>query len=287
MPKLEFGALTPILDAMPRPLVTASFLSVGLLLAFILILAILILRQDRLLYFPTRALASDPPAFGLRADELTLRAEDGVPLHGWWIKGDGRRALLFFHGNAGNVADRLERARILNQRFGLDIFLVDYRGYGRSGGSPSEDGLYCDGRAVYLEAVNRGFGADRIILFGESLGSAVAIQLALDRPCAALVLETPFLSIPAMAREHYPFVPVFLIRTRFDNEAKIAAVTVPTLVILAENDEIAPPAHGRRLFELVRGPKTLVVIPGAHHNDTYAIGGEAYWQAWQDFLLGS
>jgi hypothetical protein len=256
----------------------------ALLLAFILILVILVLRQDRLLYFPTHALASSPPAFGLRADDLILRAEDGVPLHGWWIKGEGRRALLFFHGNAGNVADRLERARILNQRFGLDIFLVDYRGYGRSGGSPSEDGLYRDGRAVYLEAVHRGFGADRIILFGESLGSAVAIQLALDRPCAALVLETPFLSIPAMAREHYPFVPTFLIRPRFDNEAKIAAVTAPALLILAENDEIAPPAHGRRLFDLARGPKTLVVIPGARHNDTYATGGEAYWKAWEEFL---
>jgi hypothetical protein len=273
---------------MLRPFVTAGLLAVGvLLLALVLMLAILVLRQDRLLYFPTHALAAGPAAFGLRADELSLRTEDGVPLHGWWIEGDGRRALLFFHGNAGNVADRLERARILNQRFGLDIFLVDYRGYGRSGGSPSEDGLYRDGRAVYREAITRGFGADRIILFGESLGSAIALQLALDRPCAALVLETPFLSIPAMAREHYPFAPLFLIRTRFDNEAKIAAVTVPTLLILAELDEIAPPAHGRRLFELASGPKTLVVIPGAHHNDTYAIGGEAYWHAWQDFLLGS
>ncbi len=271
---------------MPRPLVTASFLSVGmLLLAFVLIVATIVLRQDRLLYFPTRALASGPLAFGLRAEELSLRAEDGVPLHGWWIKGEGRRALLFFHGNAGNAADRLERARVLNRRFGLDIFLVDYRGYGRSGGSPSEDGLYRDGRAVYLEAVHRGFGADRIILFGESLGSAVAIQLALDRPCGALVLETPFLSIPAMAREHYPFVPAFLIRARFDNEAKLALVTAPTLLIVAERDEIAPPSHGRRLFELARGPKQLFVVPGAHHNDTYLVGGETYWRAWADFLL--
>ena len=280
---------------MQRPFMTAGLLAVGvLLLAFVLLLAILVFRQGRLLYFPTQALATAPAAFGLRADELSLRTEDGVRLHGWWIKGEGRRALLFFHGNAGNVADRLERAKILNERFGLDIFLVDYRGYGRSEGSPSEEGLYRDGRAVYREAINRGFGADRINVFGESLGSAVALQLALDRPCAALVLETPFLSIPAMAREHYPFVPVFLIRTGFDNEAKIAAVTVPTLLIIAESDEIAPPAHGRRLFELAHGPKQLFVIPGAGHNDTYVVGGEAYWKAWErffatlpSFLLGS
>lgn len=273
---------------MQRPLVTAGLIVAGvLLLVFVLILTTLVLRQDRLLYFPTRALASGPAAFGLSAIELSVPTEDGPRLHGWWIKGNGRRAVLYFHGNAGNAADRLERAGLLNARFGLDIFLVDYRGYGRSEGSPSEDGLYRDGRAIYQEAIRSGFGADRIILFGESLGSAVALELATERPCAALVLETPFLSIPAMAREHYPFVPAFLIRSRFDNGSRIPAVTAPTLVILAENDEVVPPSQGRRLFDLARSKKTLVVIPSAHHNDTYVVGGEAYWAAWQTFLLGS
>jgi hypothetical protein len=270
---------------MARPLVTAGLLAAGVaLLAFVLFLATLVLRQDRFLYFPERALAATPAAFGLDAQELSLPAEDGVRLHGWWIKGAGRRALLFFHGNAGNIADRLERARILNARFGLDVFLVDYRGYGRSQGSPSEDGLYRDGLAVYQAAADRGFAPARIVLFGESLGAAVALRLARDRPCGALVLETPFLSVPAMARVHYPFVPPFLIRSRFDNEARIAAVTVPILVIVAEHDEIAPPVQGRRLFELARSPKTLYVVPGAGHNDTYATGGAAYWRAWETFL---
>lgn len=264
---------------------TAGLLVVAVILvAFVLVLAVLVLRQDRLVFFPTRALASGPEAFALRAEELSVRTEDGLRLHGWWIKGNGRWALLYFHGNAGNVADRLARAKILNERFGLDILLVDYRGYGRSEGSPSEDGLARDGRAVYQEALRRGFGADRILLFGESLGSGVAIPLAIERPCAGLIVETPFLSIRALAREHYPFVPSFLVSIRFDNAARIAAVTVPTLVILAERDEVAPPAHGRRLFDLARSKKTLVVIPGARHNDTYAVGGELYWQAWADFL---
>ncbi len=249
----------------------------------ILVLASFVLMEGRFLYFPTRTLAAKPESFGLRADELSLLAEDGVRLHGWWIKGVGGRALLFFHGNAGNAADRLDRARILNERLGLDVFLVDYRGYGKSEGDPSEEGLYRDARAVYDHALSR-FHANQVVLFGESLGSAVAIQLATEQTSAGVVLETPFLSIPAMARRHYPFVPGFLIRSRYDNEEKIASVSAPKLFLVAEKDEIAPPEHGRRLFELAREPKTLFVIPGSGHNDTYVTGGEAYWREWVKFL---
>jgi len=245
--------------------------------------------ENHLLYFPTRAVASTPASYGLSFEDLSLTAEDGVRLRGWRIHGSGRgsesRALLFFHGNAGNVGDRLDRARILVQRLGLDVFLVDYRGYGQSGGAPSEEGLYRDARAVYDEALSR-FHANQIVFFGESLGSAVAIQLATEQTSAGVVLETPFLSIPAMARKHYPFVPAFLIRSRYDNKEKIASVAAPKLFLIAENDEIAPPEQGRRLFDLAATPKTLFVIPGAGHNDTYVTGGEDYWKAWVRFLGG-
>ncbi|HEY1250749.1 MAG TPA: alpha/beta fold hydrolase [Thermoanaerobaculia bacterium] len=263
---------------------TAGLLTLAVLLGiFILVLASFLLMEGRFLYFPTRTLAAEPSSFGLRADELSLLTEDGVRLHGWWIKGVGGRALLFFHGNAGNAADRLDRARILNERLGLDVFLVDYRGYGRSEGAPSEDGLYRDARAVYARALEH-FHTTQVVLFGESLGSAVAIQLATEQPSAGVVLETPFLSVPAMARKHYPFVPAFLIRSRYDNEGKIASVAAPKLFLVAENDEIAPPEQGHRLFELAAAPKTLFVIPGSGHNDTYVTGGEPYWKAWAQFL---
>ena len=241
--------------------------------------------ESRFLYFPARSLSATPESFGLRADELSLLTEDGVRLHGWWIKGVGGRALIFFHGNAGNIGDRLDRAQIFNERLGLDVFLVDYRGYGRSEGSPSEEGLYRDARAVYAHAMTR-FHSNQIVLFGESLGSAVAIQLAVEQPSAGVVLETPFLSVPAMARKHYPFVPSFLIRSRFDNGEKIGSVSAPKLFLVAERDEIAPPEQGRRLFELAAQPKTLFVIPGAGHNDTYVTGGEPYWKSWAQFLGG-
>jgi uncharacterized protein len=163
------------------------------------------------------------------------------------------------------------------------VFLVDYRGYGRSEGSPTEDGLYRDARAVYGKALER-FHAPQIVLFGESLGSAVAIQLATEQPAAGVVLETPFLSIAAMARKHYPFVPAFLIRSRYENDRKIGSVAAPKLFLIAERDEVAPPEQGRRLYDLASEPRTLFVIPGSGHNDTYVTGGEAYWKAWAKFL---
>jgi fermentation-respiration switch protein FrsA (DUF1100 family) len=266
-------------------LVTRGLAVAGVLLgAGAAILAIFLGMEDQFLYFPTRELSAAPGNFGLDAEELSLEAEDGVRLHGWWIRGDGRRALVFFHGNAGNIADRLDRARILHDRFGFDVFLVDYRGYGRSAGRPSEEGLYRDGRAAYRAALDRGFPPERLLLFGESLGSAVAIRTAADRPCAGVVLETPFLSVPEMARVHYPFVPRFLIRSRFDNGARIPLVEAPKLFLVAQRDEIVPPAHGRRLYDLATGKKQIFVIPGAGHNDTYRVGGEAYWKAWESFL---
>lgn len=270
---------------MSRSPVTLGFLTVaGVLLLAVLLFGAFILCQDRLLYFPTRRLASMPEALGLRADPLAVATEDGERLDGWWIRGAGRLAVIFFHGNAGNIGDRLERAKILNQRFGLDVILVDYRGYGRSSGSPSEEGLYKDARAMYRTAIAGGLRPEQIVLFGESLGAAVAIDLASRWPCRGLVLETPFLSIPDLARLHYPFVPVSLVRSRFDNAAKIAEIAAPKLFFVAELDEVAPPLHGRRLWERARGVRELFIIPGAHHNDTYVVGGEPYWKAWDLFL---
>ena len=262
-----------------------GLVAAGILLsAAVLLLTSLVLMEDRFLYFPTRELSTTPERLGLRARELSVQTEDGIRLHGWWIEGVRGRAVLFFHGNAGNIADRLDRARILNERFGLDVFLVDYRGYGRSQGEPSEEGLYRDARAIHQAALDQGFRPEQLVAFGESLGSAVAIQLALDRPCAGAILETPFLSVPAMARVHYPFVPGFLIRSRFDNEQKIGALQVPKLFLVAGHDEIVPPEQGRKLFELAQEPKTLFVIPDAGHNDTYVAGGEPYWKSWAAFL---
>ncbi|HTR02902.1 MAG TPA: alpha/beta fold hydrolase [Thermoanaerobaculia bacterium] len=270
---------------MPRPMVTAGLVVAGILLAaFVLLVAFLVLRQERLLYFPSRQLTSSPVDHGLEAADLAVVTDDAVRLYGWWIRGSGRRVLLYFHGNAGNVSDRLARAKLLHDRLGLDVFLVDYRGYGRSEGSPSEDGLLRDARAIYRTAVEAGFRPEQIVVFGESLGAAVAIDLAARWACAGLVLETPFLSVREVARVHYPFVPSWLVHDVFDNGSRIAEVGVPKLLFVAELDEVVPAAQGRRLFERARGVRELYVIPGAHHNDTFVVGGDRYWKAWEKFL---
>src|SRR6266536_3450487 len=226
--------------------------------------------EDRLLYFPLRRLDAFPADYGLRSEELSPIASDGVRLHGWWVHGRGDRVLL--------------------------LFLVDYRGYGRSAGHPSEAGLYRDGLAIYDAAVERGFPAERIVLFGESLGCAVAVEVALalqgDRGTvrspsggpSGVALETPFLSVLAVACEHYPFVPRFLVRSRYDTASKIARVVPPKLFVAAALDEIAPVAHARRLFELAKPPKELLVVPGAGHNETSLAGGEEYLSVWRRFL---
>lgn len=251
----------------------------------------MIFLEDRFLYFPLRRLDALPAEYGLRSEELSPIASDGVRLHGWWIHGGGDRVLLLFHGNAGNVSHRLDRAKLFVEKLGVDLFLVDYRGYGRSAGRPSEAGLYRDGLAIYDAALERGFPAERIVLFGESLGCAVAVEVALARQGdrgtegpAGVALETPFLSVPALARVHYPFVPAFLVRSRYDTQSKIARVRSPKLLVAAALDDIAPPGHARRLFELAKPPKELLVVPGAGHNDAYVAGGEEYLAVWRRFL---
>ena len=251
---------------------------------WLLVVALMVALESSLIYFPARELAARPADYGLEAEELRVTAADGVGLHGWWIKGRGETALVWYHGNAGNISHRLENARALVERFGLDIFLVDYRGYGLSEGAPSEPGLYADGLAVYDEARAKGFAPGAIVLFGRSLGASVAVEVALAREARAIILETPFRSLPAMAREHYPFVPTFLVRSRYDTEAKIARLRIPVLVLHGDRDEIVPLSHARRLFDLAPEPKRFFLIRGAGHNDTYFAGGEAYFGAWRRFL---
>ena len=254
------------------------------LLAWLALVAWLALNERRLLFFPDRTLAAEPADFGLQAEELSIAVEDGVTLHGWWIAGPGERVLIWYHGNAGNIGHRLPNARWFVDTLGVSVVLVDYRGYGRSTGRPNEAGVYRDGLAVYDAVAARGVAARDVVLFGRSLGGAVATEVALQRPAGALVLEAAFRSARAMAREHYWFVPGALVRTRMDNESKIGRVPMPALFLHGDRDRIVPPDHGRRLFELAAHPKRLHVVEGAGHNDTYLVGGAPYAEVWRTFL---
>jgi len=247
---------------------------------------LLLLFEKNLIYFPTRAHDATPKALGLLHEEMLATAEDGVRVHGWRLKGKTPRlTVLLSHGNAGNISHRLDRAMLLQRRFPADVLLYDYRGYGSSEGRPDEEGTYRDARAAYRWLRERGEAPERIVLFGESLGCAVALQLALEEPARGLILESPFASIPEMARAVYPFLPLWpFVRTRYDNLGKAPRLRLPLLVLHGDRDEVVPFAQGRRVFEAAPAPKRFHAIPGAGHNDTYVTGGPAYWHVLAEFL---
>ena len=248
-----------------------------LLIAGVLLLVLPVLFEKRLIYHPIRDHEVTARELGLDHENVTLVAEDGVRLDAVFLPAkDSRVTVLFTHGNAGNLSHRLDRTIFLQARLGADVLLFDYRGYGRSEGSPDEDGTYRDARAAYRWLTEeRKVAADRLVLFGESLGSAIALDLAVSRPCRALVLEAPFTSVPDMARVVFPFLPRSFVRTQYDNLDKVRRLRVPLLVLHGERDEIVPFAQGRRLFEAAPEPKRFFPIPGAGHNDTYIVGGDA------------
>lgn len=246
--------------------------------------------ERSLIYFPSRELHMTPDALGLVAEDIVTRTQDGQTIHGFLIRQKGpasprRPTLLLSHGNAGTVADRLHRVAHFQERLDVDVALYDYRGYGKSTGSPTEEGTYQDAHAVYDWLLAHGVAADRIVLFGESLGCAVSVQLALDRSVRAVILEAPFASIRAMAKRVLPWLPVGpLLRTRYDNQTKIARLTAPLLIFHGTADEVIPLAQGQSVFDAAPQPKRLVPIDGAHHNDVYIVGGQEYLTVLDGFL---
>jgi len=248
----------------------------------------LFIMQPRLLYYPDmpgRELEATPADVGLAYETVSLHTSDGVQLHAWFIPVEHPRAtVLFCHGNAGNISHRLDSIRLLHS-LGLQVLIFDYRGYGRSAGRPSEKGSYRDVDAAWRYLLDvRGLQEDGIILFGRSLGAAVAADLASRSRPAAVILESAFTSVPDMAAGIYPWLPVRLLsRYRYDNLGKMALISAPLLLVHSRQDEIIPFAHGERLFEQAREPKQFLEINGGH-NDAFLTSRKAYTQGLEAFL---
>ena len=242
--------------------------------------------QRRMIFFPTSTLEFTPADFGMAYEDVRIRTADGVTIHGWMVPCPGCEVtLLFFHGNAGNIGDRVENVRRLHE-LGLGVFILDYRGYGLSQGSPSDQGLYEDARAAYAHLASRDdINTERIAIFGRSLGGAVAVDLASRTPCWRLILESTFTSAADMTGQILPFLPLGrFITERFDSASKFGKVRAPLLQFHGTQDEIIPYRLGRMLFEAAPEPKEFVPIPGATHNDTYFVGGRAYFEKIRSFL---
>ncbi|MCY4108024.1 MAG: alpha/beta hydrolase [Chloroflexi bacterium] len=261
---------------------------VGFLLAAALLLILLLwLFQRRLIYFP---FDTAPPAESALAgaEDFSFTTGDGLTLGGYFIPaaaGEARAAVIVFNGNAGHRGYRISLAQGLSRR-GLAVLLFDYRGYGGNPGSPTESGLIQDARAVLQYALSRDeVDPDKVVYFGESLGAAVAVALAVEAPPVALVLRSPFSSMVRIGQTHYPFLPVgLLLKDRYESDKRIPRVTAPLLVIAGEADVVIPPQDSVRLFDAAREPKRLHIVPGADHNDYELNAGEAIIDVMLEFL---
>jgi len=224
---------------------------------------------------------------GLPLEEVWFRAQDGTRLFGWYVQAKGSPAvLLWCHGNAGNIIHRLDNLASL-YAFGLSVFLFDYRGYGRSEGTPSEPGLYQDALAAYeLLVTGKHVPPDRLVIFGRSLGAAVAGDLASRLPSAGLILESAFPSVEALARHHYWGLPAdWFVSAQFNLAAKLRAVRRPILVIHGDRDRIVPLHMGQAVFEAAQPPKDWYVVRGAGHNDVVSVGGVSYFERFKRFVI--
>jgi fermentation-respiration switch protein FrsA (DUF1100 family) len=236
------------------------------------------------IYFPMKGLDATPAEAGLSFEEVYFTTSDNKRLHGWFIPNDtGRFTVIFCHGNAGNISHRIAKISILHS-LGLGSFFFDYRGYGRSEGTPCEPGLYKDAFAAYDYLTGqRKIPGDNIILYGESIGAAVAIDLAQTRKVKALIAEGAFTSGKDMAGIAFPLIPHFLFSSRFDSVSKIKNLGCPKLIIHSADDEIVPFYLGKRLFDAAKAPKEFLKLRGGH-NTAFLDSETAYREGIQSFL---
>jgi fermentation-respiration switch protein FrsA (DUF1100 family) len=247
---------------------------------------ILYFMANRAVYYPMKY----PQGFWemqpeLGASDVWLRTSDGVRVHGWWVEqAEAQVATLFLHGNAGNLTHRLLHIREITAA-GSSLLIIDYRGYGKSEGRPTEKGLYADADAAYQYLKNTGYDAERIVAHGESLGTAVAVNLAARRKCGGVVLEAPFTSARDIAARVLPVIGP-MVMWGFDSKGKVGGIGAPVLILHGERDEVIPFELGRGLYAAAREPKSFWAVPGAGHNDIVEAAGARYRERLREFYQG-
>ncbi len=243
--------------------------------------------QSRMVFYPEtgREIVATPAQLGLLYEDVQLKTSDGISLHGWFIPATAPRGtVLFLHGNAGNISHRLDSVQMFH-RLGYSTLIFDYRGYGNSAGTPTEQGTYRDAEAawLYLEEQKHISGC-RIVLFGESMGGAIAAWLAARQKPAALVISSGFTSVPDLAQQIYPFLPVrWLARIHYDTREYLRSVTAPVFIAHSPHDEIVPYEQGQALYDAANPPKRFLELAGGH-NDGFIFMREPWVNVLKDFL---
>ena len=256
---------------------------------YVLLVVVVYFMQGRMLYLagvPGRELTMTPTDVGMDYQDVSIKTSDGVMLHGWFIDGRSSQVLVFFHGNAGNISHRLDSiAQFVD--LGLSVLIIDYRGYGQSGGRTTEKGIYRDADAAWRYLIeSRGMVASDIVIFGRSLGASVAARLAAQHQPLALILESSFTSVPDIAQDIYPWLPArWLSRLNHATRDYVQDVRCPVLVIHSRDDEIIPFHHGETIFASANEPRTLLAIRGTH-NDAFLRDERAYVEGLRTFLSG-
>lgn len=259
----------------------AGALLVGYLAAVLWIYA----RQSRRIYRPLREIITHPDAHGYAYEAVTLRSADGTRLCAWYVPNpDARRVLMFFHGNTRNISHCMDSIALFH-RLGYSVFLFDYRGYGDSEGRPEENGTYLDAQAAWEYLLReRALSPDDIVMLGRSLGAAIASWLVARHTPRALVIESTFTSLPAVAADHHPWLPTrMLTRYRYPVDEHLRAARCPVLIVHSRDDEIVPFHHAQRLYEIAPGPKEFLEIEGMHFNG-YRTSGAKYEAGLAAFL---
>ena len=253
-------------------------------LAVIMAGACLYLRcqETKFIYYPDCAPFTTPPGI----TDLNLTTSDGVAIHGWFVSAPlaSPVTVLLLHGNAGNLFNRRQKIELLREA-GADVCSIDYRGYGRSAGTPNEAGTYRDARAAYDYLTQpRAVPTDRLVVYGESLGSAVAVELATRVPVGGVILEEAFTSVPEVAQKMFPLLPVqWLVKNRYDTIHKIGNLRAPLLLFHSRHDELFPYTYAERLLAAAPAPKRLVELHGGH-NDAFWVSQADYRQALRQFF---
>jgi len=240
-----------------------SYLIVGIVLFLIFVRYL----ESTSIFYPERTVAGTPQNLGLPFEDVAITTQDNVKLHGWLIKAPAARStLIFFHGNAGNIGGRLGKIDLFHH-MGLNVLIIDYRGYGNSEGHPTEQGIYDDATATYDYLLQRDdMQGQNVISYGASLGGAVAIDLAVQRTVSCVIVDSAFSSAADMAKRIYPFIPSFLIKTKMDSLSKIKNISVPVLFIHSIEDRTVPIALGKKLYDAAPGQKEFIEITGSHND---------------------
>jgi hypothetical protein len=227
-------------------------------------------------FFPSRVIAVIPPMIGLPWEDIHFKTSDDLVLNGWFFKNpQAGSTIIFAHGNAGNMSDRLMKVKFFFD-LGLNVFIFDYRGYGKSQGKPSEAGIYLDAQSAYDYLQTRGdVNMKGIILYGASIGGIVVIDLATHRDAALLVVESSITNARDMAKIFYPFVPTFILSLKFDSISKVRKLGMPKLFIHSPDDEVVPYWVGQQLFEAAAEPKEFLKIHGGHNDGSITVDPSA------------